>query len=304
MSICSPSSLATLAVKLNGNVSGGWINIRGPKHSGADRSLGFRFDKGAPDGIQVYSFSGDDPDECRQYVLELLEAISSDTKNLIGKQADVKIKVPTTLQHAKNVLNNSYVVGGSASEKYLKTRNCWTEGKATTSDLLFNPKCRFNNHICPALIGIMRNVFTGAFSGVLRTAIEDDGSGKIIFPDGTPSKMILGTAKHAAVKLFPLAPIMGVAEGIETALSAARIFNIPVWALLSSGGISYFPIISAICDLTIFADKDETGLRAATECARRYKNAGVQGKIRVPPDPFNDWNDFIVSEGVNYGCKN
>ena len=52
---------------------------------------------------------------------------------------------------------------------------------------------------------------------------------------------------------------MGIAEGIETALSAHLIFKMPVWAALSAGGIRDFPVITGITFLRILADHDAAG---------------------------------------------
>jgi hypothetical protein len=58
----------TAARRLGGEVSGGEILCPGPHHSDQDRSLSVKFDDAAPDGFVVYSFAGDNPIECRDYV--------------------------------------------------------------------------------------------------------------------------------------------------------------------------------------------------------------------------------------------
>jgi putative DNA primase/helicase len=89
---------------------------------------------------------------------------------------------------------------------------------------------------------------------------------------------------------------MGIGEGIETSLSANKIFKIPVWATLSAGGIAAFPVLPHIQHLTIFADYDKAGLQAARECYSRHKKAGIEVEVRCPPNFDTDWNDHLCGE--------
>ena len=70
--------------------------------------------------------------------------------------------------------------------------------------------------------------------GIHRTFLLDDGSAK-----APPGKKMLGPVAGGSVRLFPMTPDghLGIAEGIETALAAHRIFGIPVWAALSADGV-------------------------------------------------------------------
>src|SRR5262245_44589261 len=65
MSVIDPQSLARA---LGGEARGNEIRCPGPGHSAEDRSLCVKVDPGAPDGFVVYSFAGDDPIVCRDYV--------------------------------------------------------------------------------------------------------------------------------------------------------------------------------------------------------------------------------------------
>ena len=62
----------------------------------------------------------------------------------------------------------------------------------------------------------------------------------------------------AAVQLHPINATLGIAEGIETALAAHQLFQIPVWACLSAHGVP--PEVKL---LVIFADHDEAGINAS-----------------------------------------
>ena len=63
-------SLQCLARALGGEVEGNQVKAPGPGHSSRDRSLSITLDAGARDGFIVYSFAGDDPIKCKDYVRE------------------------------------------------------------------------------------------------------------------------------------------------------------------------------------------------------------------------------------------
>jgi len=116
-------------------------------------------------------------------------------------------------------------------------------------------------------------------------------------------RMMLGSPKRAAVMISPATERMGIGEGIETSLSAKQIFDMPVWAALSAGGIAAFPVIAGIRHLTIFADYDKAGLQAARKCYWRYKKAGIEVEVRCPPNVNTDWNDYLT-EVHHHACYN
>ena len=99
----------------------------------------------------------------------------------------------------------------------------------------------------------------------------------------------------AAVRLSVPAATLGIAEGIETALSASELFEIPVWAALNANGMESFLWPDGVRELVIFGDNDEsfTGQKAAYTLARRAKSKGVAVRIEIPERPGEDWNDVL-----------
>jgi putative DNA primase/helicase len=86
---------------------------------------------------------------------------------------------------------------------------------------------------------------------------------------------------------------LGIAEGIETALSVMQGFGWrPVWAATSAGMIRSLPVLPGIEALTIFADADGAGMAAATACAARWKDAGAEARIVAAP-AGQDFNDAL-----------
>jgi putative DNA primase/helicase len=148
------------------------------------------------------------------------------------------------------------------------------------------------------MIALMRDVRTGQPVGIHRTALNDEGTGKRVMPSGASAKKMLGQAQGAAILLQPASSTLGIAEGIETAISASQMFDVPVWAVMSAGGIRSFPFLHGLKDLTIFADQDEVGLKAAQTCALRHAKAGTHVEIRYPPAVRSDWNSYHLTEGA------
>jgi putative DNA primase/helicase len=289
-----------LAKALGGSFNGQWFNIRGPGHSCEDRSLGFRFDPQEPDGIRIFSFAGDDPDVCRQHIINKLSSLSKQGWSVA--EQDVHEGVDRAdANAAKAFLIWDAAVGavGTTVESYLTTRGCLPVSLACLTDAVrFHPNCPMGTETAPAMVSIMRDIITGQPTGVHRTALADDGSAKRAMPNGMPAKMMLGRAKGAAVMLSHFAPVMGIAEGIETALSAQKLFGMPVWACMSAQGVAGFPAIHGLDHLTIFSDHDEAGICGARKCAARLFKAGIKGGIKYPSSPGDDWNGYL-QKGTN-----
>ncbi len=101
-----------------------------------------------------------------------------------------------------------------------------------------------------------------------------------------------------AVRLFPSAETMGIAEGIETALSAAQLFGVPVWAALTAGAlVKWQPPETCKC-VIVFGDHDEsfTGQASAYALAHRLRKDGYHVDVRFPEEVGNDWNDVLLTQ--------
>jgi putative DNA primase/helicase len=84
--------------------------------------------------------------------------------------------------------------------------------------------------------------------------------------DRTPRKLLSGAVGRVgcAVRLMPCeGPVLGIAEGIETALAAHKILQIPVWAALNTSLLGAFEPPEGIERLVIAADNDRAGFTAA-----------------------------------------
>jgi len=101
------------------------------------------------------------------------------------------------------------------------------------------------------------------------------------------------------VRLFDSASTLGIAEGIETALSCRQIYKCNIWSTLNSQMMKKFRAPSGVKHLMIFADNDKngTGLAAAFECGSmniKANNDVEKVTIRWPGDQC-DFNDMILN---------
>lgn len=102
------------------------------------------------------------------------------------------------------------------------------------------------------------------------------------------------TITGGAIRLYPPAEHMGIAEGIETAIAAHMLTGLPVWAAANANGVEKFVPPEVCKRLTVFGDTDESyaGQAAAFQLAKRAARAGFACDVSLPP--AGDWNDELL----------
>lgn len=116
----------------------------------------------------------------------------------------------------------------------------------------------------------------------------------------SPRRMMPGRVEGAAcaIRLGKPTGTMGVAEGVETALSATALTGIPCWATLNTGGLKAFVPPVGVERLVIFADNDAKfgGQAAAFSLAHKLSCLArpIEVEIRLPERPGTDWNDVLI----------
>lgn len=124
-----------------------------------------------------------------------------------------------------------------------------------------------------------------------------DGASKAAVKNARKVMTPVDTVTGGAVRLYPAAARMGVAEGIETAIAAHILTGLPVWAAVTAGGVDSFQPPKMCEHLTVFGDSDAsyTGQAAAYSLAKRMVRSGLQCEVSLPP--AGDWNDYLLSQG-------
>ena len=102
-----------------------------------------------------------------------------------------------------------------------------------------------------------------------------------------------------SIKFTGIRSTLGVAEGIETALSCNEIYKCPAWSTLNSSILKRFKAPMGVEHLIVFADNDRKGAghAAAFECAHRNMVANNNVK-RVSvrwPESVCDFNDMLLN---------
>lgn len=125
-------------------------------------------------------------------------------------------------------------------------------------------------------------------------------------PDGrkasveAPRRLMPGSIPEgAAIRLFEAGPVLGIAEGIETALSAASLFGVPTWAAVSSSMLAKWMPPDGAREIVVFGDGDPKfgGQAAAYALAHRLSLKGLQVRVEIPARAGADWNDILLEKG-------
>lgn len=190
---------------------------------------------------------------------------------------------------------------GDLAHRYLEARGIASETYPDT--LRFHPRARDGNGgECPTLISLVGVPGEPKFIAMHRTFLRPDGKAKAEM--AAPRKLLGSLADGSCIRLGPANAELGIAEGIETALSASALFGLPVWAAISAANMVKWLPPEGVESVTIFGDADAsyTGQSAAYTLAHRIvmhaKKAAreIEVIVKMPPALGWDWNDVLLAE--------
>jgi len=141
----------------------------------------------------------------------------------------------------------------------------------------------------PALLALLSDIRTGEPAGLINVYLRPDGADRLRDPKGKTS---WGRTGGSAVMLSAFdEPTLGltICEGVETGVSLLMADLSPVWCCGGAGNLAAFPVLAGIEALTIAADGDEPGQKAAEAVAQRWRDAEHEAVIIAPPT--GDWAD-------------
>lgn len=220
-------------------------------------------------------------------VVKVSEIIGSGIPVSMGKQKpsfDVK-KALNELWTASKPL-----AGSDIASRYLHARGI----VLTPDNVRYNETCweSSTKTKMPAMISRFTDV-NGKPISLHRTYLAGDKKADI----KSPRKMFtpLEPLSGGAIRLFKSQNnTLGIAEGIETAIAAKQITQIPTWAAVSSTLLKAFQPPDEIRRLVIFADADANfcGQQAAYTLANRLQGKDIIIEVELP-EIGKDFNDCL-----------
>jgi hypothetical protein len=188
-------------------------------------------------------------------------------------------------------------IDGSLAARYLAAR----EISGSWDALRFHPRVPLGRGTGaiwrPALLSGVSD--DDGFCAVQRSFL--DPSGLSLATDIDPARRMLGVPRKGAVRLARPRHCLGLAEGIESALSAMLRFKIAVWATTGAERLDHISIPDCISTLVLFPDNDLAGRRSEARAFAAYARDGRRILTRPPPTGFSDWNDVAQQEGRERG---
>jgi len=290
------NNLRAIAERAHGEVRGNQALIPGPGHSPRDRSLSLALgDRGQ---VLWHSFAGDTWASVGPYLASLgvvqgrggaQEEINAERE----KRREAKeLELGEKRAIARALWRAAQPIAGSLAEIYLKTRGI--DSVPDGADLRFHPTAPFTPYApdyrrWPTMVGAI-TAADGEIIGAHLTFLKRDGSGKAPID---PSRKVIGSQKGGAIRLGKTQATVVVAEGVETALSAAARCGASAVAAISAGNLACFEPAEGVDGVLIAFDRDPNGVgqRDARKLMSRLNRKGVGAMLLEPPAGFSDWNE-------------
>ncbi|MCB2049480.1 MAG: toprim domain-containing protein, partial [Novosphingobium sp.] len=198
-------------------------------------------------------------------------------------------------RNALRLWKQARALAGSPAESYLKRRSI----EIASPDLRYHERTplgpRGEVRFLQAMLAAVRS--DAGVIAVHRTFLDSEAA--TLAPFNRP-KRALGSLQTGAVRLAaPRGGHLGLAEGVETALSATQIFGIPCWATLGNERFGTVTIPESVRVLHLFLDADEGGDLAQERGCEAYAAPGRRIVVVRPWRSGYDWADVLHRRAAN-----
>lgn len=272
-----------IAVALGGRKSASNWSARCPVHE--DRQPSLSIADGKEGRVLVHCFAG-----CAaRDVIAVLKARGLWSADHPRSPTPMRMQSRQTTEpdtRAMKIWSEAVEATGTLVASYLRKRGITL---APPPSLRFHARLWHNSQAtCPAMVALVTNAVTGEPMAIHRTYLDHTGHKSNL----DPNKMMLGPTAGGIVRLGDDEHGLLVGEGIETVLSGMQATGRPGWAALSTSGLKALVLPDHVREVTILADGDPAGLKAAREATSRWTTCGVRVSIAKAPDG-RDFNDLI-----------
>ncbi|SET25602.1 DUF7146 domain-containing protein [Thorsellia anophelis] len=307
-----------------------------PIHGGID---GFRFFKDKvfkgsaicntcghfPDGFAVLmAVKSWDFTYCLEQVVRFLGLPDTYKSKVIDYQSKLKQPCVKTIQRDKwisQILSQNWQqaislvdVNATIARRYFQNRGIDIMGLGAMDNALrFHPALEYFDanyqvvNTFPALLAMITS--NEGNITLMRTYLDSKGTkAKVSTPKKMmpimSSKSITGSAIRLSGEVVE-SELMGVAEGIETALSVMQSTQMPIWSCINAHQMATFNPPKSVKKVVIWADLDrsETGAKVANSLSANLAKKGIEALIKYPPLVLTekqkgwDWNDALLLLG-------
>jgi len=232
------------------------------------------------------------------------------TQKLTDEEANAKTKEKLNKLWARSVplTDDSAVV----LRKYLYSRGV-LEAAMRSEDLRFCEALEYYDGAkfvgaFPAMLALVRDN-RGFAVQIHRTYLDKSGEGrKLNIENADPRKSttgVQGTTGRSIHLAKPDCGVIGIAEGIETALAVTQGAGVPVWSCVCAPFMTSFVPSAGVHTVIIFVDVDRSlaGEKAADKLQQRLEARGISviqmkpDLQRLPSQKSVDWLDQYNREG-------
>lgn len=187
---------------------------------------------------------------------------------------------------ALRIWQASKPVAGTLAEEYLRARGL---SPPFPRALRFNPATVLGSgadkRSMPAMIAAVDNDL--GLVAIQRTFLDPDD---VLRKPISKPKVALGLLGTAAIRLAPASDELGLAEGIEDALSAMQWFGTPTWALGGVERLAFVAIPEKVRRVIVYGDRGRAAERLLEKARDHLSSNGRELICRVP-EHHEDWND-------------
>jgi hypothetical protein len=188
---------------------------------------------------------------------------------------------------ARKLVHRMQPMAGTLVERYLRNRGI----TITDRDIGFLRYVE-PGWLVPAMVAVVRDGENDVIAcQVTRLNAEAATKLQARYLGQRPVRQTFGTLGDGAVKLAQPIDVLGLAEGVETALSAMQLYGTPTWAALGLR-LRAVTIPKTVKRIIIYADNDKAGIKQADEAGQRYVALGFKVTVKRPADP-GDFNDVV-----------